>query len=182
MSRAPDRTILVELGNLRPFSDIAGRHAIRLNNTPQQRLALAQRLRSAGSPVNLEASDWLSVEFESAVVPSVQESSGSAVIVEQQSAATEPSQLSEDAKALLIAATKDPSRMIFITRTQGGIAIQTNRQFFGEMGNTRSEARWDQVIQELLNQGLIEDPKDQGKAFVVTQKGYEIVDGLETSQ
>ena len=56
------------------------------------------------------------------------------------------------------------------------------RKFFGEMGNTRLEARWEQVIQDLLNQGLIEDRKGQGKAFDVTHKGFEIVDGLKASQ
>ena len=58
MGRSEDRTILVELGVLRPFSDIAGRHTVRLDNSPQRRQELAQRLRAAGCPVNLEGTDW----------------------------------------------------------------------------------------------------------------------------
>ena len=59
MGRNPQRTILVELGKVRPFSDVAGRHAIRLDNTAPKRNDLAQRLNKAGCEVNLTGSDWL---------------------------------------------------------------------------------------------------------------------------
>lgn len=58
MGRDPGRTILVELGNTRPFSDIAGRHVIRLNNSTQRRQEFAQRLSRAGCPVDLSGTDW----------------------------------------------------------------------------------------------------------------------------
>lgn len=54
-----DRTILVELGNLRPFSDIAGRHVVRLNNTIQRRLELIQKLRTVGCAVDDSGGDWV---------------------------------------------------------------------------------------------------------------------------
>jgi predicted nucleotide-binding protein len=58
MGNCPDRTVLVEVGNLRPFSDVGGRHVIHLNNSTQRRQQLAQRLQSAGCPVNLTGTDW----------------------------------------------------------------------------------------------------------------------------
>jgi predicted nucleotide-binding protein len=58
LGRNPDRTVLVEVGQLRAFSDVAGRHAIRLNNDPAPRQALATRLRTAGCPVDTTGTDW----------------------------------------------------------------------------------------------------------------------------
>jgi predicted nucleotide-binding protein len=58
MGRSPERTILVELGKLRPFSDIGGRHVIRLNNTSAKRKELAQRLKTAGCNVDLTDMNW----------------------------------------------------------------------------------------------------------------------------
>ncbi len=58
MARDPDRTILVEMGDLRPFSDIGGRHTIRMDNSTQRRQALALRLQAAGCAVNLKGTDW----------------------------------------------------------------------------------------------------------------------------
>lgn len=58
LGRDPERTILVEIGNVRPFSDVAGRHAIRLNNDVGRRQDFANRLKTAGCTVDLRGSDW----------------------------------------------------------------------------------------------------------------------------
>jgi predicted nucleotide-binding protein len=69
MGRNPDRTILIELGKLRPFSDIGGRHTIRLNNSTAKRQDLAQRLENAGCTVNTRGTDWHTEgDFESALI------------------------------------------------------------------------------------------------------------------
>jgi hypothetical protein len=54
----PAQTVLVEIGALRPFSDIAGRHTIRMDNSPKKRQELAMRLQNAGCPVSLGGTDW----------------------------------------------------------------------------------------------------------------------------
>ena len=57
--RVPERTVIVEIGRIRPISDLAGRHAIRMDNSAAKRNALAQRLKQAGCPVNTVGDDWL---------------------------------------------------------------------------------------------------------------------------
>lgn len=59
MGRDPKRTVLVELGKLRPFSDVAGRHAVRITDAAARRNDLAQRLEVAGCAVSLVGDDWL---------------------------------------------------------------------------------------------------------------------------
>jgi len=56
----PDSTILVQLGETRPFSDTAGVHAIRLSNTAEPRRDLASRLEAAGCAIDISGTDWLS--------------------------------------------------------------------------------------------------------------------------
>ena len=59
MGRDPDRTVLVELGKVRPFSDVGGRHAVHMDNGVEGRKDLAQRLETAGCDVDLSGSDWI---------------------------------------------------------------------------------------------------------------------------
>jgi predicted nucleotide-binding protein len=53
------RTILVEIGSLRPFSDVAGRHVLRFDNSPVARTSLANRLKAAGCQVDMSGTDWI---------------------------------------------------------------------------------------------------------------------------
>ncbi|MFZ1010015.1 MAG: TIR domain-containing protein [Candidatus Sulfotelmatobacter sp.] len=58
--RAPDRTVLIQVGQHRPMSDLAGHHILHLDNSPQSRRSVADGLRAAGCPVDLSGSDWFS--------------------------------------------------------------------------------------------------------------------------
>ena len=179
MARDQTRTVLVELGSLRPFSDVAGRHTIRLDNTSQRRQELAQRLQVAGCPVNLNGTDWHSAgDFEDAIVRPIQESRESSVNLVQGETVGEVLNLSDDAKALLTEATKDSARMIRQLRISGGLSISTHGKSFGEIGDGRSEARWEQAIRDLLDHGLVEDPTGEDKLFEVTHRGFQTADVL----
>jgi predicted nucleotide-binding protein len=59
--RNPDRTLLVEIGRVKPFSDVGGRHIVKLSNAPQKRQDIVNRLRTAGCSVSTEGADWLEV-------------------------------------------------------------------------------------------------------------------------
>lgn len=58
MGRCPDRTVLVEVGCLRPFTDVSGVHVVRMDGSSQRRQELAQRLETAGAAVVLSGTDW----------------------------------------------------------------------------------------------------------------------------
>jgi predicted nucleotide-binding protein len=97
MGRNPDRTIIVELGTLRPFSDIAGRHTVKLSNDSPARQELAQRLATAGCPVNLTGKDWHtegdfsveSINHQSVHIESTQAERASQVAYQDESKKTE---------------------------------------------------------------------------------------------
>jgi predicted nucleotide-binding protein len=63
MGRAPTRTVIVEVGKLRPFSDIAGRHVLRFDGSESRRRDLARRLGAAGCEVSLRGRRWRDVPF-----------------------------------------------------------------------------------------------------------------------
>ena len=58
LGRDAKRTVLVEIGDVRPFSDVGGRHVVRLNNDVSRRQELAARLRTAGCNVDLSGIAW----------------------------------------------------------------------------------------------------------------------------
>jgi predicted nucleotide-binding protein len=55
------RTVLVEIGRVKSFSDAAGRHVVRYDGSPAKRNALAERLRVAGVMADTSGSEWLTV-------------------------------------------------------------------------------------------------------------------------
>lgn len=58
LGRDEDRVIIVELGKVKVFSDIHGRHAVRLDNEIRNRQELANRLRDVGCAVQMTGTSW----------------------------------------------------------------------------------------------------------------------------
>ena len=156
MGRNPDRTVLVEVGKLRPFTDLAGIHVVRMDGSSERRQELAQRLRTAGCPVNTDGTDWHRAgNFEGAVTAITADSEQSQGGIEQGEADSQSLRLSAEARDLLIEATNDDSGIIMVTDTLGGMSIQTNRKPFGETGDPRSEATWKGAIDDLVKAGFL---------------------------
>jgi predicted nucleotide-binding protein len=64
----PERTILVQLGYVRPFSDVAGRHAVLFSGNVEHRMDLRERLKTAGCALKDGGTDWLSKgDFDTAL-------------------------------------------------------------------------------------------------------------------
>jgi predicted nucleotide-binding protein len=53
-----NQTALVQFGQVRPFSDVAGRHVVKMDNSVQKRQEFALKLRTAGCSVKMEGTDW----------------------------------------------------------------------------------------------------------------------------
>lgn len=63
-SKRRDQTILVQLGKVRPCGDMNGRSLVKLTNKTSSRWNLAQRLHTAGCPVDFHGSWQSSGDFE----------------------------------------------------------------------------------------------------------------------
>lgn len=63
MAMALDRrkTVLVEVGTVRPMTDTAGVNVVRLSNSVDARRALANRLKITGHAVDMDRDKWRSV-------------------------------------------------------------------------------------------------------------------------
>lgn len=59
--RNENSTVLVQVGDIRPFSDTGGRHVVRLSTAPSSRQEFATKLANAGCNVNTSGTDWLTV-------------------------------------------------------------------------------------------------------------------------
>ena len=177
MGSQPDRVVLVELGNLRRFTDIDGLHIVRMDSSSQRRQELAQKLRTAGCPVNLNGEDWHTAGgFDAAIRDSADES------IDTQDTSVDSQelpQLSTEALELLVAAAQDRNGVILVARTMGGLIVQSNGKSFAKEGGARTEAKWEQAIDDLLMAGCIKPASNKGESFRITQKGYEIADSLD---
>lgn len=57
----PGRTLLVQVGNVKEFSDVGGRHVVHMTSDYAKRQELATKLTNAGCDVDTSGSDWVTV-------------------------------------------------------------------------------------------------------------------------
>jgi predicted nucleotide-binding protein len=53
-----EKTLLVQVGKVRQFSDLAGKHLVRLSDETSKRIELAERLARLGCKIDRRGSDW----------------------------------------------------------------------------------------------------------------------------
>lgn len=59
LGRHPEKTLLIQIGKVKSFTDIAGKHLVKLNNDPAKRQDFANRLRKLKCSVSTQGTDWL---------------------------------------------------------------------------------------------------------------------------
>jgi len=91
--------------------------------------------------------------------------------------AVSKTELSNEAKALLIAAAKEDG---LITRVAylSGMDIQAGGRNFVENGDRRDIAMWEAAVEELARAGLTEDRSGKREVYLVTHAGYRAADAL----
>ncbi len=88
-------------------------------------------------------------------------------------------EISDEAKELLIEASQSPDGRITSSKTSRGLTIQTNQKGFVGERNARLEAIWEDALNQLVENSLIEDKGYKGEVFAVTRLGYEYADTLK---
>ena len=167
MSQFEDRTIIVEIGEVKRFSDIFGRHTIRLVDSAHCREVLANRLEVAGCPVDRSTAGWdRAGNFSAAIriaTECLERNAGRAV-----------DEIQVDAAGLLGHAQADEAhRPITKLSTPYGTLITAGPFTFGGNGDKRENQRWEMALEWLLSRGLLEFKVAgaMGDQFVVTQSG-----------
>lgn len=92
---------------------------------------------------------------------------------------TEESEISGEAKTILLEAIKDKSGMILKFRTTGGTSIQANGKNLIPDQYPRTIAKWEYALDELVNNDFVEERGHKGEVFAVTHQGYEYADSLK---
>ena len=185
-----ERTILVQLGEVRPFSDIAGRLVLRFTDTAQSRNELASRLRTAGCAVHTTGNRWLEAgDFAAALAETSSQSQDTSreVIVAKEdqyspqalaedqaggksSEWTAGDSLTADAQELLLAAGNE-LRGGYITRSRYGglLQIATAEREFVSAQVTVHEARvWSRALDELYDNGLVDNNSAAATTYYIT--------------
>jgi predicted nucleotide-binding protein len=60
LSKYPNTTVLVRVGNLRPMSDVGGLHVLHLADSAASRKSFVSKLKIAGVVLNDDGDNWLS--------------------------------------------------------------------------------------------------------------------------
>jgi hypothetical protein len=91
---------------------------------------------------------------------------------------TQSSELSEEASILLKEASHDEHGRITYFQTILGTEINTNGKKVMQTKDNRDIVKWESALNELTEEGLLEEVGNSGNIFKITSPGYEIADKL----
>jgi predicted nucleotide-binding protein len=63
MGRHAEKTVLVQIGKIKSFSDVAGRHIVKLGESTESRNDLANRIEKIGCKIDRIGRDWLKAGY-----------------------------------------------------------------------------------------------------------------------
>jgi len=171
LGRDENRTILVELGELRPFSDTLGRHTVRPSTDDDWRRDLANRLKTAGCPVDLGQRDW---ETAGDLETALDAEAGASRNVDENTTRSGLSPLSDGAKELLLASANKDDRMIVVLRVGDEAVIRNGNgtRTIADAPDAMAIAKLEAEIEELVSTGLVKRYEGSGEAYEVSYQGF----------
>jgi hypothetical protein len=169
------KTILVQIGKIRPFSDIGGRHVIHLSNDSAARQKLLNRLQAVGCDVDARGTDWHH-EGNFTVAESPTRGSGFGSGSPSSPGPAVAATLSDEAHILINEVALDKSGEIERFDFGEGATIHTNGKNFMPTGDARAQAKWEHAMQQLEVAGLIQAANAEREYFKVTELGYQIAE------
>lgn len=87
--------------------------------------------------------------------------------------------LSPEAKELIVAMSKSTHGELMKLGTMGGTIISANRKNYTAGADARTTAKWSAAVEQLEEEGLIEDRAGKGEVFFINNRGYEVADELQ---
>lgn len=86
--------------------------------------------------------------------------------------------LSEEARHLLVEASKDSQGVVLMTKTMHGLVLQANNMQLVDGTNARVEAAYREAVKELVSRKFLEARGEKGEVFAVTHDGWRLADNL----
>lgn len=86
--------------------------------------------------------------------------------------------ISDAAIELLRGASADPKGAIMRINTLSGLTIAAGGENYVQSQEGRETEKWEKALRDLLDNNLIKMQGKKGELFVVTQEGYDFIDGL----
>lgn len=84
-----------------------------------------------------------------------------------------------DAATTLLLAACDEGGEIMKTATLSGISITSGKRGFIESQDRREVAKWEDALNELIKEHLVESRGDKGVIFLITKRGYDHAESLK---
>ncbi|WP_199243457.1 hypothetical protein [Hymenobacter sedentarius] len=118
----------------------------------------------------------LQITIKNYFAPSQNDVLDSSIFLE--SAVNERITLSADEQELLKAASIDSRGLIHRSKISAGTYVETNKKQFINIQSAREIAKWNAVLESLLNKGLIKAVGYKGEVFEITAEGFDVADGI----
>jgi len=112
----------------------------------------------------------------------IRSQSGDPAILKATTTSVAKPELSKEARELLLEAAQDRHGTVMRVSTSDGLTIQANgKNLVTDRKNARCQAVWEGALNELRENGLLEDRGYKGEVFRVTREGYRLADLLKAA-